>query len=184
MTLNTALAGLAAIFSGVLALRAFGNRAPVCYSAIQPGGEHALFVFNPNRKHSVVIAYVINRSGNDDLSIIRTDPHGGWPHSEKLAGPQYYLGLPIEPSQKAMVPISVKDPPTAKPMQVTVERNHFNYFASVPKFNLLVSPTDYRNWVLRALFWLIDSLGFIWRGLAGGYVMEREHPPSQPENRL
>ena len=144
VALATIFAGLTAVFTGALAFKALGNQKPVPLRAVQRKGTDALYVFNPNRGHRVIIASVVNESGNEEMSISRVNTAKKILEPEPM-GRRYVIGEFMKPGQKSMFVFSVEDTARIKPMRFTIERYGFNFFSAAPNFHIVARPHDFRT---------------------------------------
>lgn len=144
--LTTVSAILAAVFSGILAFKAFGNKKPVTFYRHQPDddGIDDFYIVNPNIEHYILIYKIVNESDNANLSVRVAD------NEENLKPPiafdgSYFIGKLIHSRETWFLAVCHDNPDTAKPMHLMVERDNFNYFSSVPAFNVVIKPFGFRT---------------------------------------
>lgn len=150
------LSFLAALFSGVLAFKAFGNRKPVVFHAAQSNKRFAVFFINPNLEHSVLLSQIINESGDNDLlfSMVPESDDHAWTreaiNQQELQplGRQTHIGRYIRPGSQVIFVTSLGTERVGAPMiRFDVERDSCNLFASLPIFHIVVRAAPFkRRW--------------------------------------
>jgi len=166
---------LAALFSGLLALKAFGNRKPVAKSFVKTSGKQLLRIYNPNPETSVLIQAAVNQTSLEQLAIAKALKNGKILTFKKIHR-QVGIRRRIDPREDVFFEFQLDDAPIdLLSFRSMVERDSFNFFDSFPSFNIVVRPNDYKSRLER--FMVLTAP--MWRKHIARYDLDDDLQPPQ-----
>jgi len=130
--------GLTALFTGIAALRPVVVRKPIGHWTETQKGARLALIINPNPEHFVSIFDIINRSGNQVISVTHFDSKGAEVGPPQAISNILRTGILITPKgTKLFAFYGLEGVPDYNLPIFTIRRAGFNFFSAKPRFNIV-----------------------------------------------